>query len=93
MHTFHVVSRSILFLPIVCSLADSQDLSFSLYVSFMTEGHCQEWVWLLIVFKTKGKEMVSQYVWAQPVCDLDVIQIFSSGCWLPVHYTVVCFVD
>lgn len=26
-----------------------------------------------------------------PVCDLDVIQIFSSGCWLHKLYTTVCF--
>lgn len=50
-------------------------------------------MWLYFVFQMEGeKKGFTICVGPAPVCDLDVIQIFNSGCWLHVHYyNAVCF--
>lgn len=41
--------------------------------------------------KRKKKNGFTIRVGPAPLCDLDVIHIFNSGCWLHAHYNAVCF--
>lgn len=77
----------------VFNIAHLQHSRFSFYLSFSTEGYFQELGVATLCVSDEEKKLPSQYVWARPMsmCDLDVIQIFSSGCWLRVHYNAVCF--
>lgn len=56
----------------------------------------KNWVWLHFVFQMKKKRKEKGFtIWGPApvcVCDLHVIQIFSSGCWLHGHYGTMQFV-
>lgn len=73
------------------SLIHSSGSTFQL--SVMTKSHFQEsGVATLCMSDVGGEKSFTICVGPAPVCDLDVIQIFSSGCWLHVHYyNAVCF--
>lgn len=57
----------------------------------MTKGHFQELGVVTLCILDEGKKSFTICVGLASVCDLDVIQILSSGCWLHVHYNAACF--
>lgn len=86
------MSRCFFWTPCLFHMADSHDLRFSFYLSFTRKRSLSRIGCGYTLYLDEGKKnCFTIRVGPAPLCDLDVIHIFNSGCWLHAHYNAVCF--